>query len=137
MKNKLYEAIKSYCDENHCWLTHNTVKQWNDILGTSYSPATFAALANDGYLARMKPDKVYAYSLMPTDELNKLVEENHKQRDIDYAKYRVEHYDEAVARIRARYEAAIKQAEEALKRDLEWEAAKFAEAQELLKQEVV
>ena len=132
MKNELYKAIKSYCDENHCWLTHNTVKQWNGILETSYSPATFASLANDGYLARMKSDKVYSYSLMPTEELYKLVEEDHKQRDIENAKYRVEHYDEAVAHIKARYDRAIKQAEEDLKRDLEWEANKVAQAQDFL-----
>ena len=65
MKNELYKAIKAHCDENHCWLIHYTVKQWNEILETSYSPATFASLANDGYLARMKSDKVYSYSLTP------------------------------------------------------------------------
>ena len=133
MKNELYRAIKSYCDENHCWLTHYSMKQWNELLGTSYSAATFTALVKDGDLARMKPDKIYVYSLMPTDELNELVKESRKQRDIEFAKYRVEHYEDSVARVKARYEAAIKQAEEALKRDLEWEAAKFAEAQELLK----
>lgn len=134
MKNELYKAIKSYCNENHCWKVSYKVKEWNEILGTNYSSATFTSLVREGFLVREQGyrEKSYSYSLALTEEMLEKAAETKKQREIENAKYRVEHYDEFVARIRARYEEAIKQAEEALKRDLEWETAKFAEAQELL-----
>ena len=134
MKNELYEAIKSYCDENHCWQTSYKVKEWNEILDTNYSATTFTALVKDGRLVREQGyrEKTYSYTLAPTPEMLQKEAETKKQREIDSAKYRVEHYDEFVARIRARYEEAIKEAEERLKRDLEWEAKRLAEAQELL-----
>lgn len=134
MKNELYKAIKSYCNENHCWKVSYKVKEWNEILDTNYSPATFTSLVKEGILVREQGyrEKSYSYSLAPTEEMLKEEAETKKQREIENAKYRVEHHDECVARIRARYEEAIKQAEEILKRDLGFETENFAKAQELL-----
>lgn len=139
MKNELYKAIMDYCDENQCWAAYNTVKDWNECLGTSYSAATFTSLVSSGHLVRDKRcgEKSYSYRLTPTPkELQKQAEAK-KQREIQHAHWVIEHYDDSVEKVKARYEKAIRQAEEQLKEDLKWEAEKLAEAQELLKQEVV
>ncbi len=134
MKNELYKAIKAHCDENRCWKVSYKVKEWNEVLDTNYSVATFTALVKDGLLVREQAyrEKSYSYSLAPTKEMLEEQAKAKRQREIERAKDRVEHYDEAVARVKARYEEAIRQAEEELKRDLEWEAERLAEAQELL-----
>ena len=134
MKNELYKAIKSYCDENQCWRVSYKAKEWNEIFGTNYSSATFTVLVKDGLLIRGQAyrEKSYSYSLAPTKEMLEKEAETKRQREIERAKDRVEHYDEAVARAKARYEEAIKRAEEELNRDLAWEVERLAEAQELL-----
>lgn len=134
MKNELYNAIKTYCEENHCWVAYNTVKEWNKCLGTSYAAGTFTALVSNGLLERTKKygEKSYSYRLAPTDEVRQKTEETKRQQEIEWAKWNVEHYDENVTRIRARYEEMIRQAEEQLARDLEWEDQKLAEAKALL-----
>jgi len=137
MKYELYKAIMDYCDENHCWAAYNTVKGWNECLGTSYSAATFTALVSSGHLIRDKwyGEKSYSYRLAPTPEELQKRAEAEKQREIQHAHWVVEHYDESVAKIKARYEEMIRMAEEYLKEELEYEAKHLAEAQELLKQE--
>lgn len=139
MKNELYKAIKAYCEENHCWGEYNTAKEWNEYLGTSYGAGTFTALVSAGLLVRTKgyKEKSYSYALAPTAEMLQKRAEEERQSKISLAKYRVEHHDEEVAEIKERYEEMIREAEEWLKRNLEWEAEKLAEAQELLKQEAV
>lgn len=134
MKRKLYDAIKNYCEENGCWKMRNTAKEWNEILGTTYSPATFTAAANSGLLERTKRYKgtSYEYRLIPTEEMKKVEEEAKRAREIEDAKRIIEYHEENVAKVRERYEQMIKQAEEQLERDLAFREERLAEAKALL-----
>lgn len=139
MKHELYKAIMNYCDENRCLCVYNTVKDWNECLGTSYSAATFTALVSSGHLVRDKlyGEKSYSYRLAPTPEELQKRAEAEKEREIRHAHWVVEHHDDNVSKIKAHYEEMIKRAEEYLKEELEYEDKHLAEAQELLKQEVM
>lgn len=141
MKNELIKAIKAYCDENQCWKTQNTAKEWNEILNTHYSAATFTALVKDGLLCRDKcyKEKSYSYRLPPTkEEIEKTKEEIEKQkkaekeRKIESAKWYIEHYDEMVAEIEAFYEEDIKKANERREKELTWKAKHLEECKTLL-----
>lgn len=136
MKNELYKAIKSHCEDNQCWGVRYTAKEWNEMLDTSYSAATFTSLVSNGHLTREKRygEKSYSYGLADTDEMREARAKAKREREIEYAKYTVEHYDENTARARARYEEAIRRAEEQLKQDLEWEAERLAKAKALLEE---
>lgn len=139
MKNELYKAIKAYCDENHCWAAYDTVKGWNECLGTSYSAATFTALVSDGRLERDKRyrEKSYSYRLVPTPEELQKQAEAKRQYEIECAKRTVERYDERVADIKERYEELIAEAERYLKERMAFVEEDTAKAKELLKQEGV
>lgn len=139
MKNELYKAIKAYCDENHCWKALNTMSDWNAILNTSYSAATFTALVSDGRLERDKRygEKSYSYRLAPTPEDLQKQAEVKRQNEIESAKRTVERYDERVAHIKERYEELIAEAERYLKERMAFVEEDTAKAQELLKQEAV
>ena len=139
MKNELYKAIKAYCDENHCWKAFNTVSDWNAILNTSYSAATFTALVSDGRLERDKRygEKSYSYRLVPTPEELQKQAEAKRQDEIERAKRIVERYDERVADIKERYEELIAEAERYLKERMAFVEEDTAKAKELLKQEAV
>ena len=139
MKNELYKAIKAYCDENHGWKAFNTVSDWNAILNTSYSAATFTALVSDGRLERDKRygEKSYSYRLVPTPEELQKQAEAKRQDEIERAKRIVERYDERVADIKERYEELIAEAERYLKERMAFVEEDTAKAKELLKQEEV
>ena len=141
MKNELIKAIKVYCDENHCWKTRLTAKEWNSSLEANYSAATFTALVKDGLLCRDKfyKEKSYSYWLPPTKEdiekrekAEKEREKAEKERKIENAKWYIEHYDEMVAEIEAFYEEDIKKANERRERDLAWKVKHLEESKALL-----
>lgn len=139
MKNELYKAIKTYCDENHCWKALNTVSDWNAVLNTSYSAATFTALVSDGRLERDKQyrEKSYSYRLAPTPEQLQKQAEAKRRDEIESAKRTVERHDERVAHIKERYEELIAEAERYLKERMAFIEEDTAKAKELLKQEGV
>lgn len=132
--DELYNVMYDFYIENNCWHECLTAKEWNETFGTSFSPATFTVLYNQGKLQRFqeRSGKSYCYQLVLTGTLLQKQEEFKRTRDIENAKWRVECYEESVARIRATYEERIKQAEEQLARDLAWEAERLAEAKALL-----
>lgn len=134
MKNELYKAIKNYCEENHCWGAYNTAKEWNEMLNTTYSPATFTALVNTGHLVKDKwyGEKCYSYALAETAEMREKRLEAERERDIKHAHWVIEHYEESVAKRKAKYEEEIANAEKWLKEDLEHEDKCLAEAKALL-----
>lgn len=132
MKFELNKAIREYCEENHCWKARNTAKEWNECLGTNYAAATFTAAVKCGWLCREKWDKSYVYYLPLTDEMIKAEAAAKRERDIKYAKYVIEQYEENIAATKARYEKRIKHAQEDLERDLAWEEERLAEAKNLL-----
>lgn len=134
MKYELYNAIKSYCEENRCWSAANTVRDWNAILSTNYTPATFTALVNTGLLVKDKRygEKSYSYTLAKTDEVRKAEAEAKREYDIQHAHWIIEHYEESVAKKQAAYEYEIKRAKQMLEADLEFEAKRLAEAKALI-----
>ena len=137
MKYKLYDDMKNYCEENKCWKARNTVKDWNEILGTDYKAATFTALVNTGLIIRTVENQWInkspnVYYLAPTEEMIEAEKKRDRERKIENAKYYVEHYEEEVANYQARYAEMLKSAEEYLARETEWYNKKLAEAKEIL-----
>ena len=143
MKYKLYDDIKNYCEVNKYWKAYNTAKDWNEILGTTYSPATFTAAAKSGLLVREKfwGDKSYSYKLYVEPTPEEIQEEKEiaerraeakRQEKIENAKWWIEHYDEEVANIKAYYEEEIRKAEESMKKSIGWKNERLAEAKALL-----
>lgn len=134
MKYELYNAIKSFCEENRCWSVANTVRDWNAILSTNYTPATFTALVNAGLLVKDKRygEKSYSYTLAKTDEVRKAEAEAKIEYDIEHAHWIIEHYEENIAKRQTVYENEIKRAKQMLEENLEFEAERLAEAKALI-----
>lgn len=134
MKDLLYKAIKDFCDENHCWLTKNTAREWNRLLNTNYSGATFTALVNAGLLDRGKyyEEKSYRYFLPQSPEVIAKRKQSQKQVEIDLAEYYVENYEKRLAKIEADYQRAIAIAEENRKKCLDDENERYRKGKELL-----
>ncbi len=134
--DELYNAMYEYCEANHCWNVRMTAKEWNDMLDADYGPACFTALVKNSQLDREKGYKAtsYGYRIVPTGKIKELMEQQKRNREKENAEYTIAHYNEAVARVRARYEEMIRQAEEQLKRDLEWETDKLGKAQAFMEQ---
>lgn len=142
MKRRLYEAIKNYCEENECWRAYNTAKEWNEILGTTYSPATFAAAANNGLLERRKGYKAtsYEYRLAPREEelmeraeIERKAEERKRAEEIEWAKSYVNGgYDKEVASLKEDYERKLKEAKELFDMLMKCKEKSLEEAKALL-----
>lgn len=152
MKKKLYDAIKNYCDENECWKAYNTAKDWNEILGTTYSPATFTAATKSGLLVRRKDyrDKSYEYRLAPREEelaemaeIERKAAEREAERERKEAELYLENRDMKIEQDKAFYELLIKEANEKylkaiknaelyLERTMDYHAERLAEAEALL-----
>lgn len=132
--NELYNDIYTYCDENQCWNEWNSASEWNGILGKNYGVPAFTALVNAGLLERAKGyrAKVYEYRVVPTNEVKAKLEAIKIESEKENAKYVVSHYEEAVARRKARYEEMIREAERQLNEGLEWEAEKLEKAKAVL-----
>ncbi len=146
MKNQLCEAIKNYCEENGCWKAYNTAKEWNEILGTTYSPATFTAAAKSGLLKRRKDyykATAYEYRLAPREEeireiaeweaerKRKEAESYLKNRDVEIEQDKA-HYERLIKEAKEKYEEAIKYAEDYLERTMDYHEKTLAEAKALL-----
>lgn len=134
--DELYNGLYDFCNENHCWNAWNTAKEWNADLGVDYGPACYTALVKAEKIKRRTRfgSKTYEYKIVPTGTIKEAMEQAQRQREKDSAEYTINHYDESIARVRARYEEMIKQAEEQLARDLEWEAEKLEKAKTALAQ---
>lgn len=134
--DELYNEIYDYCEEHNCWKVWHTANDWNAKLENNYGVACFTALANTGKIDKYKRygDKSYSYRIVPTGKIKEMMEQEKRNQERENAEYTISHYDEAVARIRAHYEEMLKQAEEQLNRDLEWERDKLGKAKALLNQ---
>ena len=134
--NELYNMIYDFCDECHCWNSWNTAREWNELIGAEYGAACYTALAKEGRIERSERcgSKPYKYKIVPTKSIREAMEQVKRQREKDDAEYTINHYDESIARVSARYEEMIMQAEEQLARDLEWEAEKMEKAKTTLAQ---
>lgn len=134
MKEQLYKAIKDYCEENQCWLTKMTAKEWNEALGTSYTAATFTALVSGCYLNREKlyGEKAYYYSLPLTPEMIAKREEEKRQDAIKRAQWRVENYEEQKAEKKAQYDEAVAYAKKHYEERMAWLEGEYIKAKELL-----
>ena len=132
--DELFNEMYEFCEENSAWKTWMTAKEWNECVGKEYSSASFTALVNAGRLEKRKGYKAtsYEYHIIPTGTIKEKIEADEKRREIENAERVIEYYNENVARIRARYEEMIKQAEEKYKNDLEWEAEKLSKAKMVL-----
>lgn len=132
--DELFNDMYNYCVENGCWKVWDTVKGWNGCIDKEYGSASFTALVNAGKLEKRKADRAtaYEYHIVPTDEIKEKIEADKKRREIESAKWDIDHYEERLAQRKARYEEMIKEAEEEYQRDLEWEAEKLAKAKAVL-----
>lgn len=128
--DELFNDMYEFCEENGAWKTWMTAKEWNERVGKEYGPASFTALVNVDRLEKRKGYKAtsYEYHIIPTGTIKEKIEADEKRRKIENAKQIIESYNENVARVRARYEEMIKQAEEKYQSDLEWEAEKLSKA---------
>lgn len=132
--DELFNEMYAYCEENNCWKTWMTASDWNKSLGTKYGPASFTALVNAGRLEKGKRNKAtaYEYHIIPTGTIKEKMAQAQKECEREDAERVIKSYDENIARIKARYEEMIREAEERLKRDLEFEAEKLAKAEAIL-----
>ena len=132
--DELFNDIYNFCEENGCWGEWMTAGDWNNCLQKKYGSASFTALVNAGRLEKEKRYKAtsYSYHIIPTGEIKEKIEADKKRREIESAKWDIEHYEERLAQRKARYEEMIKEAEEEYQRDLEWEAEKLAKAKKVL-----
>lgn len=128
--DELFNDMYDYCEENGAWKIWMTIKEWNGCMDKAYSPASFTALVNTGRLERRKGYKAnaYDYHIVPTGKIKEKMEEDKKRREIEDAKRVINYHDENLARIQARYEEMLKDAEEQYQRDLEWEAERLEKA---------
>lgn len=132
--DELFNDMYKYCEENGCWTAYMTAKEWCDCIGTTYSPASFTSLVNAGRLERDKAfrEKSYQYNMAPVGVIKEKIEEEKKKRQRKNAEYTIAHYDEEVARVRARYEELIKEAEEYQERYLKYQAECLERAKKML-----
>lgn len=132
--DELYNGMYKYCEENHCWKVGYTANDWNAALENNYGVACFTALVNAGKLEREKSygDKSYSYRIVPTGRIREMMEEEKRKKEIKSAEWTIENHAETVARIKERYEEAIRQAEEALKRDLAFEEERLEKAKHFI-----
>lgn len=132
--DELYNDMYNYCEENGCWKTWMTAKDWNSCLKKKYGSASFTALVNARLLEKEKRYKEtsYSYHIIPTGKIKEKIEAAEKERKRENAEYTIAHYEEQLAIYKARYEEAIKKAEEQYQSDLEWEAKKLEEAKKVL-----
>jgi hypothetical protein len=132
--DELYNDIYTYCEENGCWMAWHTITEWNENLDNNYGVPSYTALVNAGKLVKEQRygEKAYSYRLVPTDRIKELMEAQKVARERKDAERVINYHEENVARYQARYEEMIKQAEEQLKRDLEWEAERLEKAKAVL-----
>ena len=132
--DELFNEMCDYCEENGAWKTWMTIKDWNECVGKAYGSASFTALVNIGRLERRKGYKTnaYEYHIVPTGKIEEKIEEMEKRRKIENAKRIVNYHDEKLVLIKERYEKLIKQAEEQLKRDMDFEAEQWEKAKAIL-----
>lgn len=132
--DELYNDIYTYCEENKCWQTFNTITEWNVVLGNNYGVPSFTALVNAGKLEKEQRygERAFSYRLVPTDKIKELVEAQKVARERENAEWVIAHYEEKLAVRKARYEEMIKQAEEEYQRDLKFEAEKLENAKAVL-----
>ena len=135
MMDELFDGMCKYCEKNTYWDYWLTAKEWNDILGKSYSGASFTALVNWGKLERRQAPsnkKAYEYRIIPYGKIKELKEEQEAKIQREYAERIIANHEERLAEAQARYEEAIKEAEKRLARDLEWAEERLAEAKAIL-----
>ena len=132
--DELFNDIYNFCEENGCWKVWDTVKGWNGCIDKEYGSASFTALVNAGKLEKRKADRAtaYEYHIVLTDEIKKKIEAEEKHREIENAKWVIEHYEEQLEKRKAHYEEMIKEAEEEYQRYIELEAEKLAKAKKVL-----
>ena len=132
--DELYNDIYTYCEENECWKVLNTITEWNEILGNNYGVPSYTALVNAGKLEKEKRygEKAYSYRIVPTDRIKEKIEAEKKRREIENAKWNINHYEEQLTMRKAQYEERVKEAEEQYQRDIEWEAEKLVKAKAVL-----
>ncbi len=132
MMDELFNDMCEYCEKNTFWDYWMTAKEWNDILGKSYSGASFTALVNWGKLERLPLKKAYIYRIIPFGKIKELKEEQEAKIQREYAERIIANHEERLAEAQARYEEAIKEAEERLARDLKYAEERLAEAKAIL-----
>ena len=130
----LYNDIYTYCEENECWKTLNTITEWNKIFDNNYGVPSYTALVKAGKLEKEQRygEKVLSYRIVPTGRIKELMEAQKVAKERENAEWVIAHYDEQMAMRKACYEEMIKQAEEKYQRDIEWEAEKLAKAKAIL-----
>jgi hypothetical protein len=134
--DELFNDMYDYCENSVCWWDYwMTAKEWNESLGKNYTGASFTALVNWGKLERRQArnnTKAYEYRIAPVGKMKEKFEEDKRRSEIKDAERIIKYHDENVARIKARYEEMIKQAEEQFKRYMDFEAEKMEKAKAIL-----
>lgn len=135
MKNELYDAMKAHCEEARDWTECLSAKTWNEVLGTSFSPATFTSLWKEGKIQRIQEcsGKAYCYELILDDEMRQKQEAIERARAIPWAKNYVKTHEGRLRTCRELYERAIQQAEREYQERVKSLEEELAKAQELLK----
>lgn len=122
-KDKLYNLMYAYCKEHNLWDKSYSIKSWNEFLNTTFAPATFTALVNDGKINRYdswngKGAKVYL--VVPVGEDKKAIEALAVEKEKEWAENVIADYDKDLKRITKEYETAISNAETLYTTHLEW-----------------
>lgn len=134
--DELFNEMCDYCEERGAWEYWLTAKEWNESLGKNYTGASFTALVNWGKLERRQPvynkKATYEYRIVPIGKIKEKIEEEKRRYEIKDAERIVNNHDEKIALIKERYEKMIKEAEEYLKRNLDFEMEQWEKAKAFL-----
>lgn len=110
----LYNQMKDYVIENECKMDIKmSANDWNNQLGTSYSPATFTSAVNAGLLGRGKigRERFYRYWLTPSGVEREYIERELQKKTIEWrlerANEEIENHDNNLAKIQEEYDKRL------------------------------
>ena len=135
----LYNKMINYVIENECKIDIKmSVNEWNNQLGTTYSPATFTSAVNAGFLDRghLRRDRFYYYWLTPSNVEREHIERELEKKTIEWrlekAKDEIEHHDNNLAKIQEDYDKRLADLNEWFNRKISIENDNYAEALALI-----
>ncbi|MBQ7937609.1 MAG: hypothetical protein IJ283_03835 [Oscillospiraceae bacterium] len=137
----LYNQMKDYVIENECKIDIKmSANEWNNQLGTSYSPATFTSAVNAGLLDRgkLRRDRFYYYWLNPSGVEREYIERELQKKTIEWrlekANKDIENHDNNLAKIQEDYDKELANLNEWLNRKISYENEEYENALALIKE---
>lgn len=137
----LYNRMKDYVIENECKIDIKmSANEWNNQLGTTYSPATFTSAVNAGFLDRgkLRRDRFYYYWLAPSNVEREYIEKELQKKTIEWrlekANKEIENHDNNLAEIQEDYDKKLADLNEWFNRKISIENEEYENALTLIEE---